>query len=318
MGTPDFAVPALKALIDAPAIKTAWHVVAVVTQPDRRSGRGKKVTPSPVKVAALEAGVKVLQPETLRSDSVAAELAALEPDLIVVAAFGQILRRNVLTLPPHGCVNIHASLLPRWRGAAPVAAAIRAGDFDTGVTLMLMDEGMDTGPIIARRRIPIRPDHTRDSLTAELADLGAALLVETLPAWLAGEVQPQPQDDRLATLAPRLKKEEGAIDWRQAAGDIERQVRAFYPWPGTFTVGPRGQFKVLEVEPAANVTPPTGSKPGTVFEQNRGVYVVTGQGTLRLVTVQPAGKKEMPAEAMVNGQPELLGAMLGLGDNRQA
>lgn len=317
MGTPYFAVPALKALIDAPATEATWHVVAAVTQPDRRSGRGKKLTPSPVKVAALEAGLTVLQPETLRSDAAVAELAALEPDLIVVAAFGQILRRNVLTLPPHGCVNIHASLLPRWRGAAPVAAAIRAGDFDTGVTLMLMDEGLDTGPIIARRRIPIRPDHTRDSLTAELADSGAVLLVETLPAWLAGEVRPQPQDDRLATLAPRLKKEEGTIDWRQAAVDIERQVRAFCPWPGTFTVGPRGQFKVLEVEPAGNVTPPAGSKPGTVFEQNRRVYVVTGQGALRLVTVQPAGKKEMPAKAMVNGQPELLGAILGLRDDGQ-
>jgi methionyl-tRNA formyltransferase len=317
MGTPDFAVPALKALIDATATKADWNVVAVVTQPDRRGGRGKQLTPSPVKVAASEAKIKVLQPDTFRSDSAVAELTALEPDLIVVAAFGQILRPNVLTLPSHGCVNIHASLLPRWRGAAPVAAAIRAGDFDTGVTLMLMDEGMDTGPIIARRKIPITPAHTRDSLTAELAELGAALLVETLPAWLAGQVQAQPQDDRLATFAPRLKKEEGAIDWRQAAVDIERQVRAFYPWPGTFTVGPRGQFKVLTAEPAANVTIPAGSKPGTVFEQNRRVYVVTGQGALRLVTVQPAGKREMPAEAMLHGQPELLGAILGLGDDGQ-
>ncbi len=314
MGTPDFAVPALKALTNDPATKEAaetdWKVVAVVTQPDRRSGRGKKLTPSPVKVAATEAGIEVLQPETLRSNAAVAALAALEPDIIVVAAFGQILRQNVLTLPPHGCLNIHASLLPRWRGAAPVAAAIRAGDFDTGVTLMLMDEGMDTGPIIARRKIPISPAHTRGSLTAELAELGAALLVETLPAWLAGQVKAQPQDEELATPAPRLKKEEGAIDWRQAAVDIERQVRAFHPWPGTFTFGPRGQFKVLTVEPAAGVTTPAGSEPGTMFEQNREVYVATGQGALRLVTVQPASKKEMPAEAMLNGQPELLGAIL--------
>jgi methionyl-tRNA formyltransferase len=309
MGTPDFAVPALEALINAP-VTTDWHVVGVVTQPDRRSGRGKKLKPSPVKMAATEAGIKVLQPETLRSEAAVAELAALEPDLIVVAAFGQILRQNVLTLPPHGCLNIHASLLPRWRGAAPVAAAIRAGDFDTGVTLMLMDEGMDTGPMIARRKMPIAPVHTRGSLTTELAELGAALLVDTLPAWLAGQVQAQSQDDGLATLAPRLKKEEGIIDWRRAAVDIERQVRAFYPWPGTLTFGPRGQFKVLAVELATGVTIPTEREPGTVFEQNRGVYVVTGQGALRLVTVQSAGKKEMPAEAMLNGQPELLGAVL--------
>ncbi len=306
MGTPDFAVPSLQRLIDS-----QYDLVAVVTQPDRPSGRGKKLKPSPVKKIAQEAGLKVLQPKTFRTEEAVAELAALEPDLIVVAAFGQILRKNVLTLSPRGCINIHASLLPRWRGAAPVAAAIRSGDFDTGVTLMLMDEGLDTGPMIARRAVPITPTHTRGSLTAELAELGAALLVEILPAWLAGTIQPQPQDDDLATLAPRLQKEAGAIDWRQPAVDIERQVRAFYPWPGTFTAGPRGQFKILMVEMAADVGTPENSGPGIVFKHRRGVYVVTGQGPLRLVTVQPAGKKEMPAEAMLNGQPELVGARLG-------
>src|SRR6185295_7191226 len=174
-------------------------------------------------------------PETLKDEAAVAELAALKPDLIVVAAFGQILRTNVLTLPPSGCINIHASLLPRWRGAAPIVAAIRAGDAETGVTLMLMDEGLDTGPMIARRAEAITPQHTGGSLTGELAELGAALLLETLPDWLAGNIAPETQDNSLASLAPRLKKEAGALNWAQTAFEIERQVRAFDPWPGTFT-----------------------------------------------------------------------------------
>lgn len=306
MGTPQFAVPTVKALI-----KSEYDLVAVVTQPDRPSGRGRKLTPSPVKLVALEAGIDVLQPETLKSPDAVAQLVALRPDLLVVAAFGQILRPDVLKLPPHGCLNIHASLLPRWRGAAPVAAAIHAGDTETGVTLMLMEAGLDTGPIIAQRAMPIRPTHTRDALMAELAELGAALLIETLPAWLAGQIEAQPQDERLATLAPRLKKEAGAIDWQQTALEIDRQVRAFYPWPGTFSEGPRGQFKILAAEAATAIPLPALAEPGVVFRRNRGVYVVTGHGALRLVTVQPAGKKEMPAEAMLNGQPELVGAKLG-------
>jgi methionyl-tRNA formyltransferase len=177
---------------------------------------------------------------------------------------------------------------------------------------MQMDEGLDTGPMIARRAMPILAHHTGGTLTAELAELGAALLLETLPAWLTGEIKAQPQDNSLATLAPRLKKEEGAINWTQSASQIERQVRAFDPWPGTFTQGPRGQFKVLAVEAAPELsTSHPQTEPGTVFRQGGGVYVTTGRGILRLVTVQPAGKKEMTAEAMLNGQPELVGARLG-------
>jgi methionyl-tRNA formyltransferase len=320
MGTPDFAVPALSALITpspSPLKREesgeggAYEVAAVVTQPDRPSGRGKQLTASPVKMVAQAAGLKVFQPETLKDEAAVAELAALKPDLIVVAAFGQILRKNVLMLPPYGCLNIHASLLPRWRGAAPVVAAIRAGDAETGVTLMQMDEGLDTGPMIARRAMPIKATHTGGTLTDELAKLGAALLIETLPAWLAGEIKPEPQADSLATLAPRLKKEEGAINWTQSAGEIERQVRAFDPWPGTFTQGLRGPFKVLAVEVAPDGAGPPQAEPGTVFKHQGGVYVTTGQGVVRLVRVQPAGKKEMTAEAMLHGQPELWGARLG-------
>ncbi|GIK38812.1 MAG: methionyl-tRNA formyltransferase [Chloroflexota bacterium] len=316
MGTPDFAVPALSALITPPppplqggGVREGYEVVAVVTQPDRPSGRGKQLIPSPVKRLAQSAGLKVLQPETLKDEAAVAELAALEPDLMVVAAFGQILRQNVLTLPLYGCINIHASLLPRWRGAAPVAAAIRAGDAETGVTLMLMDTGLDTGPMLARRSVPITPQHTAGTLTAELAEVGAALLLETLPAWFAGEIEPQPQDNSQATLAPRLKKEQGVIHWTQSAVEIERQVRAFDPWPGTFTEGPRGPFKILVVE-VAEMIGPSQAGPGTVFKYQGRVYVSTGQGVVRLVIVQPAGKKEMTAEAMLNGQPELLGARL--------
>ncbi|NJN98544.1 MAG: methionyl-tRNA formyltransferase [Anaerolineales bacterium] len=311
MGTPDFAVPALSALIAAASTGGGYELVGVVTQPDRPSGRGKQVTASPVKQVAQNAGLKVLQPETLKAEAAVTELTALQPDLMIVAAFGQILRKNVLELPPYGCINIHASLLPRWRGAAPIAAAIRAGDAETGVTLMRMDVGLDTGPMLARRAVPITPQHTGGSLTAELAEVGASLLLETLPAWLAGQITPQPQDNSLATLAPRLKKEQGAIDWAQPALEIERQVRAFDPWPGTFTEGPRGQFKVLAVEAMPQAAFPAQIERGTVFKHQGGVYVATGQGAIRLIRVQPAGKKEMPAEAMLNGQPELWGARLG-------
>jgi methionyl-tRNA formyltransferase len=304
MGTPDFAVPTLTALI-----QSDYNLVAVVTQPDRPSGRGQRLTPPPVKQVALAAGLKLLQPPSLKPEATVAELAALEPDLIVVAAFGQILRRNVLNLPPYGCINVHASLLPRWRGAAPVVKAIEAGDTETGITIMQMDEGLDTGPILAQRAIPIRPDHTGGSLTAELAELGAGLLLDVLPLWLAGKIQPQPQNNELATLAPRLKKEEGAIDWGRPAVEIERQVRAFSPWPGAFTQGPRDQVKIWAVELAPQVA--TTALPGTVFKQDRDVYVATGAGALRLVSVQPAGKKVMSAEAMLNGQPDLLNSRLG-------
>jgi methionyl-tRNA formyltransferase len=318
MGTPDFAVPALTALItplsslpERGRLREGWEVVAVVTQPDRPSGRGKKLAPPPVKVVAEKTGIKVLQPATLKTEEAVAELAALEPDLIVVAAFGQILRKNVLTLPPYGCLNIHASLLPRWRGAAPVAAAIRAGDTETGVTLMQMDEGLDTGPIIVQRAIPITPGHSGGTLTAELAELGATLLVETLPAWLSGEIDVRSQDNRQATLAPRLKKQDGELDWTQSALELERQVRAFSPWPGTFTYGPRGQIKVLAMEVVEGMTPPSYGKPGILFKHKRGAYVATGKGVVRLVTVQPAGKKAMTAEAMLNGKDDLWGRRLG-------
>src|SRR5262245_48749581 len=241
MGTPDFAVPSLKALLDSPA----YGVVGVVTQPDRPAGRGNVIQQSPVKQVAVAANVPIIQPEKLREPGAFEQLQAWQPELIVVAAFGQILRKNVLELPRYGCINVHASLLPRWRGAAPIQAAIRAGDKETGITIMVMDAGLDTGPILSQRAIPILPTDTGQTMHDKLAALGGPLLIETLGKYLSDEIKPQPQDESLQTYAPMLKKEEGAIDWSQPAEAIERLVRAFDPWPGTYTKWNGQVLKIL-------------------------------------------------------------------------
>jgi methionyl-tRNA formyltransferase len=313
MGTPEFAVPVLVSLVEIDSLGTSrGQVVGVVTQPDRPSGRGRKLQPSPVKVVARRYGLPVLEPTSLRKPESQADLLALQPDVIIVAAFGQILPSEVLDLPPHGCINVHASLLPRWRGAAPIAAAILAGDEITGITIMKMDAGLDTGPILSQRSIPIGPDDTRESLTARLAELGAGLLSDTLPDWLAGHIQPQPQDDGQATLAPRLAKEEGRIDWHEPAEKIARRVRAFYPWPGAFTFWQGKQLKILRAA-ASLETRPKGeaSPPGTVIEGPDGPGIVTGLGILNLYEVQPAGKRPMPADTFTHGARGFVGSRLG-------
>jgi len=302
MGTPDFAVPSLQRLHEM------YRVVAVVTQPDRPRGRGRKPEASPVKRAAEVAGLPVFQPPSLKDPQAVAFLRDLRPDVIVVAAFGQILRPDVLNLPRRGCINVHASLLPRWRGAAPVAAAIRAGDAETGVTLMLMDEGLDTGPILRARAIPIAPHHTRQSLTEALAHLGADLLADTLPDWLAGNITPRPQDDSRATLAPRIKKEEGRINWQQSAAEIERHVRAFYPWPGTFTHWRGRLLKIHSVEVAAGDG--AARPPGCVFRLGDDIAVAAGEGCVLLRQVQPAGKRRMTAADFARGAAGFIGAQL--------
>jgi methionyl-tRNA formyltransferase len=300
MGTPEFAVPSLRALLQH------TRVVGVVTQPDRPAGRGQKLVESPVKQAAREAGVPVIQPQKLSEPAAFAQLAAWQPDLIVVAAFGQILKPAVLDLPPLGCLNVHASLLPRWRGAAPVAAAIAAGDSETGVTLMRMDPGLDTGPLLAKSIEPIRPDDTTGTLTARLAQRGADLLLAALPAYLAGALEPQPQDNALATYAPQLKKEDGRLDFTRSAVELERRVRALTPWPGAFALWQGQPLKVLRAALAEGVS----GQPGEVLPHAEGVAVACGHGALRLLEVQPAGKRAMPASDFARGARGFIGSRL--------
>ena len=303
MGTPHFAVPTLEAL-------AAEHdLVAVVTQPDRPAGRGKKVVASPVKKAAQARALPVFQPPTLRTPEAVERLAAWKPDVIVVAAFGQLLDTPVLELPPFGCLNIHASLLPRYRGAAPIPAAILAGESLTGVTIMRLDEGLDTGPILAQAELPIQPTDTTGSLTAKLADLGARLLLETLPGWIEGAIQPRPQDDEQATYCRPLRKQDGQLDWTRPAWYLDRQIRACDPWPGAYTTWQGRRLKVLRARPWSDW--PGQAEPGQVLALEGGIGVGAGAGILELLVVQLAGKKPLSAETFVRGQRSFLGSRLG-------
>lgn len=307
MGTPAFAVPSLAALVEA-----KFDVAAVVTQPDAPAGRGKSLKPSPVKEFALSRKLPVLQPATLKPIEVVDALRALEPDLIVVAAFGQILRQNVLDIPRYNCINVHASLLPRWRGASPISAAVAAGDAVTGVTLMVMEAGLDSGPILSQREEPIRHDDTTGTLTERLAKMGAELLIEMLPKWVAHEIKPKRQDESRVTLAPRLKKEDGKIDWSRRAAEIERHVRAMTPWPSAFTTwhASHKQIKILRAE-IGMVEHKNKLQNGAVMINRNHVYVQCGNGLLRLVQVQLEGKRAMNADDFARGQPEFDDAVLG-------
>ena len=241
MGSPDFALPSLSAL----AAARNYQVVGVVTQPDRASGRGRELKAPPVKTLALELNIPVMQPEKLRAPDAMDQLRAWNPDLIVVAAFGQILKKDVLDLPRYGCINVHASLLPRWRGAAPINAAILHGDEETGVTIMQMDVGLDTGPMLAAKSIRIRRDDTAGSVFQALSTLGADLLIETLPEYFSGNLKPVPQPAEGATYAPMLKKEDGLLDFTRPAVELERRVRAMNPWPGAWFEWNGNPLKVL-------------------------------------------------------------------------
>ena len=308
MGTPEFSVPTLAMLADR--LADSLQVVGVFTQPDKPAGRGQRLTASAVKQWAEQRGVPVLQPRTLRDAAIQAQLAEMKPDVIVVAAFGLLLPKPVLDLPPRGCLNVHASLLPKYRGAAPIPAAILNGEQETGVTLMVMDEGLDTGPALASAAIPILPDDTTDTLTTRLAELGAHLLAETLPHWLAGEVAPRPQDHSRATLAPKLDKADGRLDWSRPAVELDRRVRAFFPWPGTYTAWNGKFLRILAVQTAGYLSE---QAPGQVVKDAKGIGVVTGDRVLRLVTVQLEGKRAMRAEDFARGQPAFVGSLLGGG-----
>ena len=293
MGSPEFALPSLRALAGA------YKVVGVVTQPDRASGRGRELKPPPVKTLALELGIPVMQPEKLRAPEAMEALRAWSPDLIVVAAFGQILKQDVLDLPRFGCLNIHASLLPRWRGAAPIQSAILHGDEETGVTIMKMDAGLDTGAMLAKKSMRIPPDGTAGSVADALSQLGADLLIEILPRWMAGEIKPEPQDDSLSTYAPMLKKEEGRLDFTREAVELERQVRAFNPWPGAFMDFDGAILKIhrAHVGQIDNLSYKEGQR---LVWQNQPA-IGARSGLLVLDEVQPAGKKSMSGKSFLAG-----------------
>ncbi|GAP06073.1 methionyl-tRNA formyltransferase [Anaerolinea thermolimosa] len=291
MGSPEFALPVLQRLAEV------YQVVGVVTQPDRPAGRGKQLTPPPVKLLAQSLGIPVMQPEKLRQPEAFQQLLDWAPEVIVVAAFGQILRQNVLDLPPYGCINVHASLLPRWRGAAPIQAALLHGDEVTGVTIMKMNAGVDTGPILSQREVPILPEDNAASLSSRLAEAGASLLMETLPRYLSGEIQPIPQDDSKATLAPMLKKEDGRLDLSQPVVSLVNRVRAFNPWPGAFIEWQGQPLKILR---AHGVTD-DHAVPGRHCVINGWPGLGAVGGWLILDEVQPASKRPMSGKQFLSG-----------------
>jgi len=291
MGSPDFALSTLRQLAQH------YQVVGVVTQPDRASGRGRELKAPPVKMLAQELNIPIIQPQKLREPEAMRQLHEWNPDLIVVAAFGQILKKDVLELPQYGCINVHASLLPRWRGAAPINAAVLAGDEETGVTIMKMDVGLDTGPMLAMKKTRIKPDDTAGSLFEALSTLGADLLIETLPAYMDGRLSPQPQPEEGATYAPMLKKEDGLLDFTQPVVELERRVRAMNPWPGAWFEWGGAPLKVHK----AHVGEEDKAEAGKRLVVQSQPAVAAGGGVLILDEVQPPGKKSMSGKSFLAG-----------------
>ena len=302
-GTPEFAATALAALL-----QTEHHISAVYTQPDRPAGRGRKLKASPVKELALAHAIEVLQPESLKEAETQQALAALKPDVMIVAAYGLLLPAEVLSIPRLGCLNIHASLLPRWRGAAPIHRAIIEGDTETGVTIMQMDVGLDTGDMLYKLSTPITPEDTAQRLHDRLAELGAQGIVEALAAIQAGGLSPEPQDDALANYAKKLSKAEATIDWQQGATQIARRVAGFNPWPVAQTTF---EDKVLRIWEAEALADTTNASPGSVISSSKaGIDVACGEGTLRLKRLQLPGGKPLSAAEFLNSRT-LDGVVLG-------
>jgi len=304
MGTPDFAVPALRALHS-----NNYNVMRVVTQPDRPKGRGRKPTPPPVKQAAVELGYGILQPKTIKTDEFRELITALAPDVIIVVAFGQILPKYILDIPVYGCINIHASLLPRYRGAAPIQWALIQGEAETGVTTMFMDEGLDTGDIIMSARLAIQPDDTSAMLHDRLADLGADLLIQTLKGLETGSLHPVAQDGSLATYAPILKKQDGLIDWSKSAHALESFIRGVTPWPGAFTFFNEKRLKIFKARALSQTGEPP---PGTILKGFPDELVVAaGKGVLSILELQSASGKRLAVRDFLRGHPFPPGTVLG-------
>ncbi|HSC33787.1 MAG TPA: methionyl-tRNA formyltransferase [Thermodesulfobacteriota bacterium] len=302
MGTPEFAVPSLKALAES-----RDEVAALVAQPDKPKGRGLKPAPPPTKIVAEQFGIPVLQPSGIRTEEFLKELAALNPDLICVAAYGKILPKAVLELPRFGCLNVHASLLPKYRGAAPVNWAIARGEKVTGITIMEMDEGMDTGDILLTREIPIDYDDTGETLTEKLSLAGAELLLQAIAELKKGYLQPLKQDETAATYAPMLKKKDGRVDWRKPAGEIRNQIRGMLPWPGAYTYSNGKMIKIYKAAVAEGE-----GKQGEVVDAPQGVLrVMTGEGALDILELQLEGGKRLDAKAFLSGRRIEPGAVLG-------
>jgi len=313
MGSPAFALPSLEALI-----ATKHQIVAVVTQPDRPAGRGHAPSPPPVKVAALAHGLAVLQPENVSDQASVEQLRALSPDAFIVAAYGQILRQRLLDVPTRGSLNVHASLLPRHRGAAPIAAAILAGDTVTGVTIMEVVRALDAGPIVAQVAEPIRDSDTAGTLEQRLAEAGARLLVQVLDAWLEGSIAATPQDETLATYAPQIDRSQARLDWSRPAIELWRRVRAYNPWPVAYTAFRGEELRILEAWPLPS---PGNASPGTVLPpvrlppqsggEEETFAVQTGEGALAIRRLQRPGRRAMTGMEFLRGQREFVGTRLG-------
>ncbi|OCL27936.1 methionyl-tRNA formyltransferase [Orenia metallireducens] len=309
MGTPDFAVPCLQALIEADFL----DVVGVVSQPDRKRGRGQKVKPTPVKKRALKHDIEVFQPEKVSTAEGIAKLEEWNPEVIVVVAYGQILKEEVLNLPKYGCINIHASLLPKYRGAAPIHRAIIDGEEKTGITTMHMDKGMDTGDMILKEELEISPEDTVGTLHDKLSEIGANLIVETLKQIEAGSAPREQQDDEQATYAPKISKQEGLVDWSKDVRSIWNLIRGMNPWPGSYTYQEGSRLKLWNSKIYDNKKVAEGVIPGTVVkvDDELGIVVQTGEGQLLLTEVQPASKQRIDATDYLRGYDIRVGSKLG-------
>ena len=318
MGTPYFAVPAFNALVQGSApgvvLPEGYEIVTVVTRPDKPAGRGREIAFSPVKQAALSHGLPVWQPGSFKKQENSAALAAYNADLYIVAAFGQILPQVVLDQPRYGTLNIHASLLPKYRGPDPIAEAILHGDSETGISIMLLNVGVDTGPVLLRRSVPLAEDETTGSLTLKLAEVGAQALLEVLPLWVAGKITPVPQDEQQASYTRMLSKENGKISWDLSAIELARQIRAYMPWPGSYTSW-RGKLLKIITAYAVNCDSPRSGVPGTVClyqeAEHQALAVITGAGLLVIKHLQLAGKRTMGAEEFLRGYSQIVGEVLG-------